>query len=76
MATIKEKANVYAKDYLFNPLPQRAPNIHFEAGANAVLEMIETYIHNLDLGNSAEEKFYKLDVISDIGLYIKELKGE
>ena len=45
-------------------------------GANAVLEMIETYIQNLDLGNSAKEKFYKLDVISDIGLYIKELKGE
>lgn len=44
-------------------------------GANTVLEMMETYIQNLDLGNSAEEKFYKLDVISDIGLYIKELKG-
>jgi len=44
-------------------------------GANAVLEMMETYIQNLDLGNSAEEKFYKLDVIADIGLYIKELKA-
>ena len=37
---------------------------------------IESYIQNYDLGNSAEEKFYKLDVIADIGLYIKELKGE
>ena len=43
MATIKEKANEYAKDYLFRPLPQRAPNIHFEAGANYVLEEIEKF---------------------------------
>ena len=45
-------------------------------GANAVLEIVENYIKNLDLGNSAEEKFYKLDVIADIGLFIEELKGE
>lgn len=32
----------YARDYLFNPFPQRAPNIHFEAGANYVLEQIES----------------------------------
>ena len=41
MKSIKEKSNEYAKDYLFSPLPQRAPNIHFEAGANYVLEQIE-----------------------------------
>jgi hypothetical protein len=41
MKSIKEKANEYAKDYLFSPLPQRAPNIHFEAGANYVLDEIE-----------------------------------
>ena len=48
----------------------------FLAGANTVLEIVENYIQNLDLGNSAEEKFYKLDVIVDIGLFIKQLKGE
>ena len=42
MKSIKEKAGEYAKDYLFSPLPQRAPNVHFEAGANYVLEQIES----------------------------------
>ena len=48
----------------------------FEAGAKAVLELVEMYVNNMDLGNSAEEKFYKLDAIADIGLFIKQLKGE
>ena len=42
MKSIKEKSNEYAKEYLFSPLPQRAPNVHFEAGANYVLEQIES----------------------------------
>lgn len=74
MKSIKEKSNEYAKEYLFSPLPQRAPNIHFEAGANYVLEEIENFMKDLDLGNSAEEKFYKLDVLAEIGLFIKQLK--
>ena len=41
MKSIKEKSNEYARDYLFNPFPQKAPNEHFEAGANYVLECIE-----------------------------------
>lgn len=41
MKSIKEKSNEYAKEYLFSQLSQRAPNIHFEAGANYVLECIE-----------------------------------
>ena len=41
MKSIKEKADEYAREYLFSPLPQRAPNVHFEAGANYVLEQIE-----------------------------------
>lgn len=45
MKSIKEKANEYTKDYLFSTLfstlPQKAPNVHFEAGANYVLEQIE-----------------------------------
>ena len=40
MKSIKEKANEYAKDYLFSPSPQRATNIHFEAGANYVIDEI------------------------------------
>lgn len=74
MKSIKEESNEYAKDYLFSPLPQRAPNIHFEAGANYVLEEIENFMKDLDLGNSTEEKFYKLDVIANIGLFVKQLK--
>ena len=41
MKSIKEKAEEYARDYLFSPKPQRAPNIHFESGANYVLDAIE-----------------------------------
>lgn len=41
MKSIKEKADEYTKEYLFSPVAQRAPNIHFEAGANYVLECIE-----------------------------------
>ena len=41
MKSIKEKSNEYAREYLFNPVPQKAPNEHFEAGANYVLEQIE-----------------------------------
>lgn len=48
MKSIMEKAEEYAKDYLFSPLPQRAPNVHFEAGANYVLDVIEEFMkHNL-----------------------------
>ena len=46
MKSIKEKANEYAKEYLFNPFPQKAPNEHFEAGANYVLEQIENLTNN------------------------------
>ena len=46
MKSIKEAANEYAKDYLFSPKPQRAPNKHFEAGANYVIECIEDIIVN------------------------------
>lgn len=44
MKSIKEKSNEYAREYLFSPLPQRAPNIHFEAGANYVLGEIEKLV--------------------------------
>jgi hypothetical protein len=44
MKSIKEKADEYAKAYLFSPVPQRAPNIHFVAGANYVLDVIQTYV--------------------------------
>jgi hypothetical protein len=44
MKSIKEKSNEYAKEYLFSPVPQKAPNEHFEAGANYVLEEIENLL--------------------------------
>lgn len=45
MKSIKEKANEYARDYLFNPFPQKAPNEHFVAGANYVLDAIADVIN-------------------------------
>jgi hypothetical protein len=61
MKSIKEKSNEYAKEYLLSPIAQRTPNIHFEAGANYVLDEIEklvktttgeggTYHYNLYIG--------------------------
>ena len=44
MKRVKKKSNEYARDYLFSPLPQRAPNEHFEAGANYVIEEIEKVV--------------------------------
>lgn len=44
MKSIKEKSYEYAREYLFSPLPQRAPNVHFEAGANYVLECFESIL--------------------------------
>ena len=82
MKSIKEKAEEYG---LLNPdIHYDAdgntyddvdkPSMDFEAGANYVLEEIENFIKDLDLGNSAEEKFYKLDILADIGLFIEQLK--
>ena len=44
MKSIKEKSNEYAKEYLFSSI-QRTPNIHFEAGANYVLNLLSETIH-------------------------------
>ena len=81
MKSIKEKAEEYSfiKEGIDpSGIQYRDFNINkqegFEAGANYVLEEIENFIKDLDLGNSAEEKFYKLDVLADIGLFIEQLK--
>jgi len=81
MKSIKEKAEEYSfirqgvgssgiqyRDFSINKKDG------FIAGANYVLGEIENFMKGLDLGNSAEEKFYKLDVIADIGLFIEQLK--
>ena len=47
----------------------------YEAGANYVLECIEEFMTNLNLGSNAAEKFYKLDLMADIHGFIKQLKG-
>ena len=71
MKSIKEKAEENCIKYgnLGNVAYQE-----FVAGANYVLEEIENFMKGLDLGNSTEEKFYKLDVLADIGLFIEQLK--
>ena len=74
MKSIKEKSEEYAKDYLFSPLPQRAPNIHFEEGANYVLEQIEEFMDNMYFGSNAAEMFYK-DLKANIHKFIEQLKG-
>jgi hypothetical protein len=48
--------------------------IGFEAGANYVIEEIENFMKDLNLGNNVKEKFYKLDVIADISSFIGQLK--
>ena len=46
----------------------------FEQGATYMLDEIENFMKDLDLSNSAEEKFYKLNVIADIHGFIQKLK--
>ena len=79
MATIKEKANVYAKDYLFNPLPQRAPNIHFEAGANYVLDIVEKELTRRmleDYNQGAEEDEVAQGCMASMIMFVRNLKDK
>lgn len=69
MKSIKEKSNEYAREYLFSSLPQRAPNIHFEAGANYVLDAITECLPKTHSFNPNEA----IDIIVN---RIKELKGK
>ena len=68
MESIKEKSNEYAREYLFSPLPQRAPNIHFEQGANYVLEEIERIVNSAIENKSMTIPTWRLNYI------IKQLK--
>ena len=68
MKSIKEKAEEYAKDYLFSPEPQRAPNVHFEAGANYVLKEIEQMVNSAIENKSMTIPAWRLNYI------IKQLK--
>jgi hypothetical protein len=68
MKSIKEKANEYEKDYLFNPLAQRTPNTHFEAGANYVLDEIDKVLQ----GDLNSHSAFKLKTIKQI---VEELKS-
>ena len=70
MKSIKEKAQEWADMYPSCGMADKS----FQAGANYVLEEIENFTNGLDLGDRAEEKFYKLDILADIGLFIEQLK--
>lgn len=88
MQSIKEKAEEYgytnwqsdeyhdgaSEGLEFDPIGHTQKT--FEAGANYALEQIENFLNDLDLGNSAEEKFYKLDALADISAFIKKLKDK
>lgn len=67
MKSIEEKSNEYAKEYLFSPLPQRAPNVHFVAGANYVLECLERAIElNESTFVYSREKYIKVQVLNEL----------
>lgn len=79
MRSIKEKAKErapYTKTDSWDRI-KAAINAQtsFEAGANYVLDEIEEFMKDLELGNSAEEKFYKLDIMADIHGFIEQLKS-
>ena len=60
MKSVKEKSNEYARKYLFSPLPQRAPNIHFEAGANYVLEQVKMLLNSQRFVDDPSQELYEL----------------
>ncbi len=76
MKSIKEKANEHLNSVYagYDDVLKKLVKESYVSGANYVLGEIENFMKGLDLGNSAEEKFYKLDVIADIGLFIEKLK--
>ena len=76
MKSIKEKSLEVFPEHCnaYTDAHNKDKRIGFEAGANYVLEQIENFMKGLDLGNSAEEKFYKLDVLADIHGFIEQLK--
>ena len=59
MKSIKEKSNEYAKEYLFSSI-QRTPHIHFEAGANYVLEQVEMLLNSQRFVDNPSQELYKL----------------
>ena len=64
--TIKEMADSYARDYLFSPCGAKAPDEHYTAGANAVLEEVERTISVSEPGL----------LESNLRILIKELKRD
>ena len=72
MKSINEKAKEYVSG--FHPSIQRMCKESYIDGANYMLEQIENFLKDSDLGNSAEEKFYKLDLMADIHGFIEQLK--
>jgi hypothetical protein len=73
MKSIKEKSNEYAKEYLFSTLPQRAPNVHFEAGANYVLDVIEDVLNHPRIFVSADISISEA-IITEITKIVEQLK--
>ena len=60
MKSIKEKANEYAKDYLFSISPTREPNEHFVAGANYVLEQVEMLLNSQRFVDNPSQELFEL----------------
>jgi hypothetical protein len=76
MTSIKEKAekhlnSVYAG---YDDVLKELVKESYVSGANYVLDAIEEFMVNLNLGNNSAEKFYKFDLIADIHAFIEQLK--
>ena len=77
MKSIKEKADEYARGYLFNPLTQKAPNEHFEAGANYVLDVIEKELTRRmleDYNEGAEEDDIAQGCMASLIMFVRQMK--
>ena len=77
MKSIKEKAREHSLEPRANAhfgYDEEDLENSFEAGANYVFDAMEEFMNNLKLGNSAAEKFYKLDLMEDIHDFIEQLK--
>jgi hypothetical protein len=76
MKSIKEKSLEVFPEHCnyFTSSDNERKRIGFVAGANYVLDAIEEFMVNLNLGNNSAEKFYKFDLLADIHAFIEQLK--
>ena len=77
MKSIKEKANEHLNSVYagYDGVLKKLVKEGFVSGANYVLDEIEEFMNNLNLGNSPADKFCKLVLMAEIHGFIEQLKG-